>query len=327
MGDHPIIPMVVTTVQDYIAAGQFRGGEQLVEAQNVASPGTNRPWLDKPDPGCTEQLHFLSRSATNTYFPQSVTLISLPIHEDALSQATRKHWTSLQGATDPAFVGILKNVPEIGASIGMFTNEEIYTRIVQLREAVVREALQDPKIAEFDLLGSGQAVIGVDGPREPLFAETLQNADLEQCKTTSGQPLLQSIVAVHRLRAVTCLYGFTRLEPAPTFTEQLLEDVRLAVDGAPLAEAADWLPAMEQLGEGVFLKIRPEAIRGWVQSEIVKARGETLRSGATNYAARYNSAPQFSGLPYIVLHSLSHALMEEIALDCGYPLSSLKERV
>jgi multidrug resistance efflux pump len=35
-----IIPMVVTTVQDYIAAGQFRGGEQLVEAQNVARPGT-----------------------------------------------------------------------------------------------------------------------------------------------------------------------------------------------------------------------------------------------------------------------------------------------
>ena len=29
-----IIPMVVTNVQDYIAAGQFRGGEQLIEAQN-----------------------------------------------------------------------------------------------------------------------------------------------------------------------------------------------------------------------------------------------------------------------------------------------------
>jgi len=36
---------------------------------------------------------------------------------------------------------------------------------------------------------------------------------------------------------------------------------------------------------------------------------------------------KFPGLPYILLHSLSHALMEEIALDCGYPLSSLKERV
>ena len=35
-----VIPMVVTDVQDYIAAGQFRGGEQLLEAQQVTKPGT-----------------------------------------------------------------------------------------------------------------------------------------------------------------------------------------------------------------------------------------------------------------------------------------------
>lgn len=35
-----IIPMVVTEVQDYIAAGQFRSGEQLVDAQQVTRPGT-----------------------------------------------------------------------------------------------------------------------------------------------------------------------------------------------------------------------------------------------------------------------------------------------
>ena len=35
-----IIPMVVTDVQDFIAAGQFRGGEQLVDAQQVTRPGT-----------------------------------------------------------------------------------------------------------------------------------------------------------------------------------------------------------------------------------------------------------------------------------------------
>ena len=35
-----IIPMVVTNVQDYIAAGQFRGGEQLIEVQNIVRPGT-----------------------------------------------------------------------------------------------------------------------------------------------------------------------------------------------------------------------------------------------------------------------------------------------
>jgi multidrug resistance efflux pump len=35
-----IIPMVVTEVQDYVAAGQFRGGEQLIDVQQVIRPGT-----------------------------------------------------------------------------------------------------------------------------------------------------------------------------------------------------------------------------------------------------------------------------------------------
>jgi multidrug resistance efflux pump len=35
-----IIPMVVTNVQDFIAAGQIRAGEQLIEAQQVTKPGT-----------------------------------------------------------------------------------------------------------------------------------------------------------------------------------------------------------------------------------------------------------------------------------------------
>jgi multidrug resistance efflux pump len=41
-----IIPMVVTDVQDYIAAGQFRGGEQLIDPQQVTRPGTLLVFLE-----------------------------------------------------------------------------------------------------------------------------------------------------------------------------------------------------------------------------------------------------------------------------------------
>ncbi len=41
-----IIPMVVTSVQDYIAAGQFRGGEQLIDVQQVTRPGTLMVFLE-----------------------------------------------------------------------------------------------------------------------------------------------------------------------------------------------------------------------------------------------------------------------------------------
>jgi multidrug resistance efflux pump len=41
-----VIPMVVTNVQDYIAAGQFRGGEQLIDLQQVTRPGTLLAYLE-----------------------------------------------------------------------------------------------------------------------------------------------------------------------------------------------------------------------------------------------------------------------------------------
>ena len=41
-----VIPMVVVGVQDYIAAGQFRGGEQLIDAQTVTRPGTILTFLE-----------------------------------------------------------------------------------------------------------------------------------------------------------------------------------------------------------------------------------------------------------------------------------------
>lgn len=41
-----VIPMVVTAVQDFIAAGQVRSGEQLLDAQQVTRPGTLLTFLE-----------------------------------------------------------------------------------------------------------------------------------------------------------------------------------------------------------------------------------------------------------------------------------------
>jgi multidrug resistance efflux pump len=62
-----IIPMVVTTVQDYIAAGQFRGGEQLVEAQNIARPGTILVFLEPLYKGGLEGVTAGSSCIVNAY--------------------------------------------------------------------------------------------------------------------------------------------------------------------------------------------------------------------------------------------------------------------
>ena len=62
-----IIPMVITTVQDYIAAGQFRGGEQLIEAQNIARPGTILVFLEPLYKGGLEGVTAGSSCIVNAY--------------------------------------------------------------------------------------------------------------------------------------------------------------------------------------------------------------------------------------------------------------------
>jgi multidrug resistance efflux pump len=62
-----VIPMVVTQVQDYIAAGQFRGGEQLIDLQQVTRPGTILAFLEPLYPGGFDDVTPGSSCIANAY--------------------------------------------------------------------------------------------------------------------------------------------------------------------------------------------------------------------------------------------------------------------
>jgi len=62
-----VIPMVVTSVQDYIAAGQFRGGEQLVDVQQVTRPGTLLAFLEPLYKGGLDDVTPGSSCIANAY--------------------------------------------------------------------------------------------------------------------------------------------------------------------------------------------------------------------------------------------------------------------
>jgi len=62
-----IIPLVVTNVQNYIAAGQFRGGEQLLEAQNTVRPGTILVFMEPIYKGGLDGVTAGSSCVANAY--------------------------------------------------------------------------------------------------------------------------------------------------------------------------------------------------------------------------------------------------------------------
>ncbi|BBE73287.1 DUF1998 domain-containing protein [Oharaeibacter diazotrophicus] len=311
--------------------------EDLFQPGRLGPCGGKRPWLSSDDPaGCDKSLRLLTRSATNTYFPQVVRVISLPESNDALEKALDAVWSEVSKCGSVAEVAMAKKFnPTVAANLGPFADDEIFARI-ETRKAGSgsgsRDLQQNPRIAEFQLLASGRKLIGENRPDARLHAETLDRSVWDP-KRDPMLTAIKDLVAVHRLREVSCLYGFTRFEPAP-LADDGVEDVGLAVNGAPLGENPDWLPAVEQFGEGFFIRLDPDELAKWAARPKVQERRATIEGGlkAWSRARRARGASdkiawEGEHIEFTMAHSLSHALMNEVAIDCGYPASSLKERL
>ncbi|WP_315813845.1 DUF1998 domain-containing protein [Bradyrhizobium sp. SZCCHNR2028] len=300
----------------------------LYKPQFLGKCDCHSPWLTPrrdANEDCDEPLRLLPRSATNTYFAQTVTVISLTKSNDRLRQTIAENKTVIDGIRAlPNFITVLRAIPQLKDAFKDFSDDEIL-QALSSDDGSGANPSAHPHIAEFDMMATGAPVIGSDGAGSFFYGETLPRDALKL--QAPWDTFLQAVVRVHRLREVTCLYGFTRLEPPPTPAESELDEIQLAVGGADLARNVEWLPAIEQLGEGIFLHVAPEFIHQWLGADQTVAKAKNLHDRERRDAARFNREPKHRGIAYWALHSLSHAFMAELALECGYPLSSLKERI
>ena len=66
----------------------------------------------------------------------------------------------------------------------------------------------------------------------------------------------------------------------------------------------------------------------WKQQTAVKSQAAKLEQGLHLWCLEQDIKDrEFFGAPYVMLHSLSHLLINAISLECGYPAASLKERI
>ena len=75
-----------------------------------------------------------------------------------------------------------------------------------------------------------------------------------------------------------------------------------------------------------FLQLREEAVARWVSS----GRHPRLEALEGAYRGGYNRARPRGGFPIArltLIHTLSHMLIRQVALECGYSSASLRERV
>jgi hypothetical protein len=280
-----------------------------------------RPWLGRnANESCNQPSRLLIRTASNAYFPQVVSVLSLPDRGTAVQTAVKDLWDDLQIVDAAADLTFLKKKPKIAEKLAAFTDDEV---LVAVREAKSGRVGEKPvKQVELEALLAAPEGFGDDVPVDPDFhARRLPDHVWRRSGRSDG---IASVIQLHRLREVVALVGFTRLEAvAPDINGEYESDV----ERAELALDPKWFPAVENRGEGLFVQLRADAIKSWLDRPAVKQRLDLLAAGHARWAKEHKSKRLFPGGPYVLLHTFSHLLLQSLSMRCGYPTSSLHERI
>lgn len=281
----------------------------------------SRLWLGPyTKESCGEPNRLLIRSASNAYFPQTLSVISLPDRDEAVRQAVDAAWDYLDIVETMEDLQRELRRTKVREALDGISLAEAFSQI-QSRRTATPAPDKSVKQAELETLIAAKEEIGVDQPEGVFYARSLVKAIWQQ---PWMQPI-ERVVLVHRLREVVAQVGFTRFESAAPDIEGELD---LGVQRAALAREMSWLPAFENKGEGIFLQFSEQYLNDWMLKPAVIERGSRLKQGFDAWKAeRQSSSRAFPGLPYIALHSFSHLLLTTLALECGYPASSIRERI
>lgn len=270
-----------------------------------------RPWLgaDADEP-CTANPRVVQRGASNIYFSVVESALDIPPWSDELQKKIGMRWAMLEQAPDSNARRQLIQALRLSVITGK-TDDEL-AEIIEDRIRRLQSPDRNIRWEEYQ-----QFILHT----QP-FGE---NTEFEIRPAPAPPELagwLGIVVRATRLREVRALRGFTRVFP-PTPGE---DDRISRIAAGP----TNWLPAVENRGEGVFVQLRLDRVRDWEQRGEVQDHVAVLQRRylqAWRSRGRSGTPPRQLTPRLLLVHSLAHALIRQLALSCGYSSASLRERL
>lgn len=284
--------------------------------ENLPGCRGRHPHLDRFDEECDQEPRAILLGATNGWFPVSLSVLAIPNTSSPLSQLITDGWAFFDDVESEAeLTGTLKALKKSAQlpGIEVFTPDEVWKGIKAHRAGTTDVEQSDLKGPEWDVLTAP------DPPTDyPHFMST------KVAVPVGFEASVARVLLLERLREVNALIGFTRVESPDESTP----DER--VPKAPLTRAEPtWVVATEVHGEGIFLQFETPPLHAWAGRDAVKALDARLRAGHAGWRRKRGMGPNegYPGVRYVMLHTLAHLLIRELALECGYNAASIRERV
>ena len=313
-------------------------GDDTSALSTKLEPGTfygcpgKEPWLgDTVGSGCGRPLRGSLRSASNLYYAIVMSAIYIPLEggNDAPAELIAKlqapplsTWIETVSSAGGAAVITPQKLKQVfPVQLHDFSPSEIQAAMAVIersRRGEIEELgdgheNEDFRRAEFNILRTPQAKpeLLVKDPGVDRYADWLKSR-------------FSRVRLVERLRETRALAGFNRVFAESGLT---IANRKGLLRRRPLAEASDWLPAYVVHGEGIYLELNESVLRLWEVEQYAQDRVHGLSQRWRDVQSKRHLAELDLTPRFILVHTLSHLLMNRLTFECGYSTASLRERL
>ncbi|WP_046176222.1 DrmB family protein [Domibacillus indicus] len=298
-------------------------------------PGT-RPWMGSLEEkeNCNVYPIAALKNSINVYYSNTISAIYLPGEnkevDEIINMFEKYKITNEILDTHDTLKGKIKLIRLIAPpKIVDYTDEDIEQAILYLKSGSdYKESQEKNQSVELELRKKEYDTLIHEIDREDL--KVLKEWDQVNGAREEVEEIISSYFGllhrVTKLKETIVLAGFTRSKPFSTDAKhiQALRNGRELLFKSYESPENNWLPAFKVFGEGIFFTLDIEKLNDWENRAAV-------RNYFKKYLKRYKKATNDQGMELkprsILLHTLSHLLIDQLALKCGYNTTSLKERL
>lgn len=262
------------------------------------------------------------RSSNSVYYPNILSSIYIPAKDELNKTLINYIKESHNEGDEPSrIVKDLKRNKEVSIS------EETIQRLIDNhfieRDVEITKSENEYRFDEFKYITEK----GTDEIKDLLIFDKVDSNYFQN-------DLIKSIFRMDKIKFTSVQTSYTRQEPISIDTALKKEDIESdKVDAIRKKYTSNkglntkYLPAIESFGEGIFFEFDNKILDKWINSnELIRDRVQPVINNYNNFDSAFNKDIEVNP-KLILIHTFSHLIIKELEYLCGYPSTSIQERL
>ncbi len=262
------------------------------------------------------------RSSNSVYYPNILSSIYIPA-KDELNVSKIKMIKDLfeKGLTSDLISSVLLATNSF--SIQTNTIQRLIDNDFIERDAEITKSENEYRFDEFKYITEK----GNDEIKDLLIFDKVDSNCFQN-------DLIKSIFRMDKIKFTSVQTSYTRQEPISIDTALKEEDIESDKADAIRKKytskkglTTKYLPAIESFGEGIFFEFDNDILDKWINSnELIRDRVQPIINNYHNFDSAFNKDIEVDP-KLILIHTFSHLIIKELEYLCGYPSTSIQERI